>query len=130
MVTDRANICTGCSARLQADAALCTRKLYNFVLLRLGIDRAVANRTLGLCALGLIKDHLIAAVRAFPGCQLVSADIDRITAGAVDLLAGKEARFRLGEFTAVWAFDDKSGHNSYSFLFAFTRIWISLIASS
>ena len=109
-IADRAGVCTGALAGLEEDAALGAVELGHFGLLRLGVDGLPADGALGLLPFGLVKDHLVAAVGALPGGQLVHAHIDDVAAGAVDLLPGEEAGFCLGVFAAAGTFNDKFGH--------------------
>lgn len=92
-IADRAGVCTGALAGLEEDAALGAVELGHFGLLRLGVDGLPADGALGLLPFGLVKDHLVAAVGALPGGQLVHAHIDDVAAGAVDLLPAKKPVF-------------------------------------
>jgi len=60
--------------------------------------------------LGLVEDHVVAAVRTLAAGELVRADVDRVAAGTVDFFAGKEAGFGFGVFPTVGAFNDEFGH--------------------
>lgn len=113
MVADRAYVRAGPLSRPQPHPALSAGKLHRLVLLRHGVDGFPADGALGIFALALVKDHLVAAVRALAACQLVCADIDGVAAGAVDFLSRKEACFGLGVAPTVGAFDYKFGHYNF-----------------
>lgn len=97
----------GCT---QSHAALAAGELRHLVLLVHGVDGLVADGTPSLITCGLVKDHRVAAVRALPGRHPVRADVDGVTAGAVDLFPGKEPGFALGKLATVGTFYYKFSH--------------------
>ena len=113
MVTDRASIGFRRLVHTKVYPALLASKLLQFALLGKRVDRLTADRTFCIRPLGLIKDDHVAAVRALASGQLVRADIDRVSAGAVDLFLCEESRLRLRVFPAVRAFDNEFRHGSF-----------------
>ena len=110
MVAHRANIAAcpfGCP---QPHTALGAGKFNGFTLLRHGVDRLPADRALGILPPALVEHHVVAAVGTGAAAELVRADIDGVAAGAVDLLARKEAGLGLGVTPTIGAFDYKFGH--------------------
>ena len=71
----------------------------------------MADGTPSLVTCGLVKDHRVAAVGALPRRHLIRADVDGISAGAVDLLPGKEPGLTLGKLAAVGTFYYKFSHD-------------------
>ena len=120
MIADRAYVGADPLCRPQPHPALAAGEFHGFVLLRHGIDWLSADGALGILALALVKNHLVAAVGTPAACQLVRADINGIAAGAVDFLSREEAGFGLRITPTVGAFDYKFGHgfNSDSFVFS------------
>ena len=95
----------------QPHAALAAGELRHLVLLVHGVDGLVADGTPSLVTGGLVKDHRVAAVGALPRRHPVGADIDGVTAGAVDLFPGKEPGLTLGKLAAVGTFYYKFSHD-------------------
>ena len=112
IVADGAGVCTGALAGLEPHAALGAGELLHFGLLRLGVDGLMAHRALGLFPLGLVEDHLVAAVRALPDGHLVGAHVDGVAARTVDLLSCEEAGFGLCVFPAIGTFNYKFRHST------------------
>ena len=110
MVADRAYVRAGPLSRPQPHTALAAGEFHGLILLHHGVDGFPADGALGIFALALVKDHLVAAVRALAAYQLVCADIDGVAAGAVDFLSCEEAGFGLHVAPTVGAFDYKFGH--------------------
>ena len=94
-VADRAGVCSRALGGAQADAALRTGEFNGVALLRHGVDRLVADGACCRRTLALVKDHVVAAVRALAAGQLVRADINNVTAGAVDFFTCEETLPRL-----------------------------------
>ena len=111
MVADGADVGTGALGSMQADAALAAGKLHGLVLLGHGVDGLVTNGAPGLVAFALVKDHRIAAVGAQTAGQLVRADINRMTAGAVDFLSCEEACLGFSIPSAGRAFNNEFRHH-------------------
>ena len=97
--------------RAQPHAALAAGELRHLVLLVHGVDGLVADGTPSLVTCGLVKDHRVAAVGALPRRHPVGADVDGVTAGAVDLFPGKEPGLTLGKLAAVGTFYYKFSHD-------------------
>ena len=114
IVADGAGVVCRALGRAQAHAALCAGEFDGLVLLGQRVDRLTAHRALGRRAAALVKDHVVAAVRAGAAGQLVGADVDGVAAGTVDFLACKEAGFGLGVAPAIRAFDHKFRHDRFS----------------
>ena len=97
--------------RTQPHAALAAGELRHLVLLAHSVDGFMAHGAQGLFALGLVKYHRVAAVGALPRRHPVGADIDGMTAGAVDLLPGKEPGLTLGKLAAAGTFYYEFSHD-------------------
>ena len=113
MVADGAYV-GGCTlGGTQTDPALTAGEFHGLVLLCHGVDGLAADRALGLCALALVKDHIVPAVGTGAACQLVRADIDGAAAGTVDFLSCKEPGLCFRIAPAVGTFNDKFRHSAF-----------------
>ena len=110
-VADRANVFLRVLARAQTHAALLAGEFGHLVLIGGGVDQLTADRAFGPVALRLVKDHVIAAVGALAGGDLVRVHVDGVAAGAVDLFAREKSSPRLRIFPAIRAFDNKFRHS-------------------
>ena len=116
-VADRADVGRSVFVGTQTHAALPAGEVCHLVEDVGGVDLLAADGAELLFGVGLVIYDRIAAVRALPACQPVRTHVDGVAAGAVDLLAGEEARARLGVFPAVGAFDDEFRHWAFSYPF-------------
>ena len=99
-VTYRAGVLLRAAVGKQTHAALRAGKFYHSVPLGGGVYRLAAYGADGFIALGLVKDNVVAAVRAAAACHLIRADVYRVPARAVDFLTCKEPGLCLGIFPA------------------------------
>ena len=109
-VTHGAGVPSRALGGLQVDAALLAGEGDGLVLLRHGVDGLAAHGALGAGSLGLVKDHVVAAMGAAAAGQLVRPHVDDVPAGTLDPLPGEEPRLRLHILPAYRAFDDKFRH--------------------
>lgn len=93
-------------------AALLAGEGDGLVLLRHGVDGLAAHGALGAGPLGLVEDHVVAAMGAAAARQLVRPHVDYVPAGTFDPLPGKEPGPRLHILPANRAFDYELRHNS------------------
>jgi hypothetical protein len=118
MVADGAGVAGGTLGGVQADAALGAGELDGLILLGHGVDGLAADGALSIGTLALVEDHVVAAMGADTAGELFGADVDDVTAGAVDFLSGEEAGLGFYVFTAIGTFHYKFRHDCSS-LFSF-----------
>lgn len=106
-VADWAGVCSSALSGAQTDAALRARELNGLALLRHSVDRLMTDRAFCLFALRLVKDYVVAAVRALAAGQLVRADVDDVTAGTVNFFTCEEPFPRLSIASAGRTFNNK-----------------------
>ena len=109
-VADRAHKYRCASRCGEAHAALLAGEHLQLLLIGHGVYLALADRAYGIRSFGLIKNDLVAAVRALPCGQLISPNIDDISAGTPNILFGEESGLPLSIFPAYRAFDCELGH--------------------
>ena len=99
-VAYRAGVLLRAAVGKQTHAALRAGKFYHSVPLGGGVYRLAADRADSFIALGLVKDYVVAAVRAAAACHLIRAYVYRVPARAVDFLTCKEPGLCFGIFPA------------------------------
>ena len=103
-VADRTCVCSSSDGRAQAHTALLAGKLRRVGLAVHGVNGLMADRALGVFTLALVKDHVVAAVRALTAGHNLRADVDNVAAGALDFLPGEESGASLSEASAGGTF--------------------------
>ena len=99
-VTHRAGVLLRAAVGKQTYAALRAGKFYHSVPLGGGVYRFAADGTDCFIALGLVKDYVVAAVRAAAACHFIRADVYRVPTRTVDFLPCKEPGLCFGIFPA------------------------------
>ena len=114
MITDGAYV-AGCGlVGGQADAALTSGKLHQLGVVKGRYDLFPTDRAASLSAVGLIVDEVVTAMGTLPGDHPLGADMDGVTAVAVNFLSRKEAGLGFHIFAAIGAFHYKFRHNYLS----------------
>ena len=110
VVADGAGVCRRGLACAQTDAAFFAGELRNLIAVGLRVYSFSADGTARPFALALVEHDGVAAVGTFAACHFVGADVDSVTAGAVDFLPCEEPRLGLCVFPAAWALNYKFRH--------------------